>query len=133
MYADDTVIIYASYDSRIIENIINKEISQIVGWFQENLLVLNLRKDKIGFILYGTTQRLKGVAVVKIIINGTESLSLSEQFNTIYSKAVKIVHCLLHVRHADNTSSRINLQKYDTAFNYIFIPSNAVFLKATLR
>ena len=72
MYADDTVIYYASSDSKVIENTINKEISKITDWFQDNLLVLNLNKVKTEFVLYGTTQRLKGASAVKIIINGTE-------------------------------------------------------------
>ena len=36
MYADDTVIYYASSDSKVIENTINKEISKITDWFQDN-------------------------------------------------------------------------------------------------
>ena len=66
MYADDTVIYYASSDSKVIENTINKEISKITDWFQDNLLVLNLNKGKTEFVLYGTTQRLKGTSAVKI-------------------------------------------------------------------
>ena len=72
MYADDTVIYYASSDSKIIEDTINKEISQIADWFQENILVLNLKKGKTEFVLYGTIQRLKGAAATKIRINGKE-------------------------------------------------------------
>ena len=108
MYADDTVIYYASSDSKIIENTMNKEISKIAGWFQESFLVLNLNKGKAEFVLYGTTQRLKGAPGVKILINGTEvsssevyeylgvsverSLSFSEHFIKVYRKAVNRVH-----------------------------------------
>ena len=114
MYADDTVIYYASSDSKVIENTINKEISKITDWFQDNLLVLNLNKGKTEFVLYGTTQRLKGTSAVKIIINGTEvsssevyeylgvsvdrSLSFSDHFNKVYRKAVNRVHLLQRMR-----------------------------------
>ena len=60
MYADDTVIYYASYDSKIIESTINKDVNKLDGWFQANLLVLNLDKGKTEFVLYESTQRLKG-------------------------------------------------------------------------
>ena len=51
MYADDTVIYYASSDSKIIENTMNKEISNMEGLFQENVLVLNLYKRKTEYVL----------------------------------------------------------------------------------
>ena len=59
MYADDTVIYYASSDSKVIENTINKEISKIAGWFQGNLLLLNLNEGKTEFVLFETTQRFE--------------------------------------------------------------------------
>ena len=72
--------------------------------------MLNLNKGKTEFVLYGTTQRLKGASEVKIIINGTEvsssevygylgvsvdrSLSFSDLFNKVNRKAVNRVHLL---------------------------------------
>ena len=113
MYADDTVIYHSSSDSKIIENTINKEIDQIASWFHENLLVLNLKKGKTEFVLYGTTKRLKGAPGVKITINGIEvsnsevyeylgvnvdkSLSFSDQFDKVYRKAVKRVHLFFFI------------------------------------
>ena len=76
--------------------------------------MLNLNKGKTEFVLYGTTQRLKGTSAVKIIINGTEvsssevyeylgvsvdrSLSFSDHFNKVYRKAVNRVHLLQRMR-----------------------------------
>ena len=80
MYADDTVIYHTSSDSKIIESAINKDITKLAGWFQANVLVLNLDKGKTEFVLYGTTQRLKGAPRVKIEINGTE-VSNSEVYD----------------------------------------------------
>ena len=110
MYADDAVICYASFDSKIIEGAINKGITKLAGWFQANLLVLNLDKGKTEFVLYGTTQRLKGAPGVKIVINGAEasssevyeylsvsldqSMPFSEHFKKVYHKAVNRVHLL---------------------------------------
>ena len=77
-------------------------------------MVLNLKKGKTEFVLYGTTKRLKGAPGVKITINGTEvlnaevyeylgvsvdkSLSFSDQFDKVYRKAVTRVHLLKRVR-----------------------------------
>ena len=59
-YTDDNVIYYASSDSKLMESTINKDISELAGWFQAYLLVLNLDKGKTEFVLYGTTPSLKG-------------------------------------------------------------------------
>ena len=72
MYADDAVIYYASSDSKSIESTINKDVNKFEGWFQSNVLVLNLDKGKTESVYYGNTQRLKGAPGVKIVINGTE-------------------------------------------------------------
>ena len=93
-------------DSKIIENTIKKEINQIAGWFQENLLVLNQKKAKQDlFSMEPPTQRLQGAPGVQIIINDTEvsnskayeyigvsvdkSLSFIDQLDKVYHKAVK--------------------------------------------
>ena len=60
IYADDTVIYYVSFDSKIIESTIYEELGKLAGWFQANLLMLDLNKGKTEFVLYRTTQKLKG-------------------------------------------------------------------------
>ena len=127
MYADDTVIYYACFDSKIVESTINKVITKLAGWFQGNLLVVNLDKGKTEFVLYGTTQRLKGAPRVKIVINGTEvlssevykylgvsvdqSLSFSENFKKVYHKEVNRVYLLQRVRQKLTTQAAESIYK----------------------
>ena len=127
MYADDTVIYYASPDSKIIENTLNEDINKLAGWFQANLLVLNLDNGKKEFVLYGTNQRLKCAPGVGIVINGTEvlnsevceylavsvdkSLSFTEHFNEVYRKSVNRVHLLEHMRHKLTTQAAESIYK----------------------
>ena len=59
MYANDTVIFYSNASSKNIEEIINKEVQRVADWLRENILVINLKKRKTEFVLYGTAKRLK--------------------------------------------------------------------------
>ena len=72
MYADDTVIFYSNASSKNIEEIINKEVQRVADWLRENILVINLKKGKTEFVLYGTAKRLKNVPCVKVEINDIE-------------------------------------------------------------
>ena len=114
MYADDTVIFYSNASSKNIEEIINKEVQCVADWLQENILVINLKKGKTEFVLYGTAKRLKNAPCVKVEINGIEvtnnevyeymgvhvdkTLSFSEQFDKIYHKAAKRLGLLHRIR-----------------------------------
>ena len=105
MYADDTVIFYSNASSKNIEEIINKEVQRVADWLRENILVINLKRGKTEFVLYGTAKRLKNAPCVKVEINGIEvtnnevyeylgvhvdkTLSFLEQFDKIYRKAAK--------------------------------------------
>ena len=53
LYADDTVIYYADKSAREVKTVLNKEVNFIATWFDENNLILNLKKGKTEFVLYG--------------------------------------------------------------------------------
>ena len=88
------------------------------------------------------TQSLQGAPGVQIIINDTDvsnskvyeyigvsvdkSLSFIDQFDKVYPKAVKSASFTICQTKIDNSS---NLKNYDMAFNYVFRPNNAVFIK----
>ena len=57
MYADDTVIYRAGKDIETIENVLTKELELVARYFDENQLVINLKKDKTEVMLFGTAKR----------------------------------------------------------------------------
>ena len=59
MYADDTVIYYASNSTKDIVNCINEDLNIISNWLQSNKLSLNANKSEFMFI--GSRQRLQSV------------------------------------------------------------------------
>ena len=83
-------------------------------WFEDNCLVLNLKKGKTEFILYGTYQKLAKNPTCEIVINGTpvfsatsyeylgvildSSLSLQLQLTKIYKKASARLRLLHRIR-----------------------------------
>ena len=60
-YADDTVIYLSDKDVVIIENELIEDLSRISTYFNENELIINLKKGKKEAMLFGTTKRLSGV------------------------------------------------------------------------
>lgn len=47
MYADDTCLLYAGKDEKIIENCIQEDFDSVVKWAHDNGIILNLNKTKI--------------------------------------------------------------------------------------
>ena len=80
MYADDTVIYYASNSTNDIVNCINEDLNVISNWLQSNKLSLNA--DKTEFMLIGSRQRLQSVKDdihnVTVTINGTNIKRVNE-------------------------------------------------------
>ena len=58
LYADDTVMFTSDKDSKRIEETLNTEFNKVATWFTNNNLVLNLKKTKTEFVLFGTHQKL---------------------------------------------------------------------------
>ena len=54
---------------------LNREVEIISKCFEDNCLVLYLKKGKTEFILYGTYQKLAKNPTCEIVINGTPVLS----------------------------------------------------------
>ena len=62
LYADDIVMFYARRTSTGIENSLSSELEQIASWFNDNNLVINLKKSKAECVLYGTHQKMSDVS-----------------------------------------------------------------------
>ena len=48
-YADDTVIYVADKDLKVINTKLSKDMESIADWFDENGLIINLKKGKTSF------------------------------------------------------------------------------------
>ena len=70
LYAEDTVLFYAGKTSTEIENILSSELKQIARWFNENNLVINLKKSKTECVLYGTHQKTSKSTAFEVKLNG---------------------------------------------------------------
>ena len=61
MYADDTVIYYSHKNIEQIEEKLQVDFTNITSWFEDNQLVINLKKGKTEAMLFGTEKRLSNL------------------------------------------------------------------------
>ena len=47
MFADDTVIYYAHKEVNVIEERLTEDLSRLSKWFEQNELIVNLKKGKL--------------------------------------------------------------------------------------
>ena len=73
-YADDTVIYLAGKDTFIIESRLSADMQAVSNWCTENELILNLKKGKTEFMLFGTAKNLS---------MHPEPINITYQFNNI--------------------------------------------------
>ena len=57
-YADDTVLYIAGKDIQSIQTKLSKDMDSLADWLRENELIINLKKGKTEFLLFGTAQRI---------------------------------------------------------------------------
>ena len=114
MYADDTVIFYSDKSAKAVGDVINHEANLAGKWFTDNNLIMNLKKGKTEFVIYGTSQKLSRQPSCHIEIGGAEinqsssyeylvvsldhHLSLQEQINKVYKKASNRLKLLQRIR-----------------------------------
>jgi hypothetical protein len=58
VYADDTVLHYAHKEVSIIEEKLTEDLSRLLEWFEQNELMVNLKKGKTECTLFGTGKNL---------------------------------------------------------------------------
>ena len=73
-FADDTVIYLAGKDTFIIKSRLSADMQAISNWCTDNELVLNLKKGKTEFMLFGTA---------KVLSMHKNPIKISYQFSTI--------------------------------------------------
>ena len=104
MHADDTVIFHANKNPTVIENQLNKDVENVKNYCFTNELIINTKKGKTEFMLFGTSERLKSSGkkfeitfsgkqinfvsnykYIGVIIDNT--ITLNDNFNCTYKAA----------------------------------------------
>ena len=70
LYADDTLLFFASKSVRDIESQLTSDLENLISWFHSNFLILNVNKTKI--MLIGTYQRLSAADGFSIRADNTD-------------------------------------------------------------
>ena len=58
LYADDTVIFAAGKNSAVVAEKLNHDLATLGNFFNDNSLVVNFKKSKAEFLLFGSHTRL---------------------------------------------------------------------------
>ena len=115
LYADDTVLFISRKSNDDILKALNADLSSLDNWFKENNLVINLKKGKTEYVLYGTSQKLKKKSNTNCNINGyninethsykylgvtlDNKINLIDHFHKTYKKASGRIRLLKRIRH----------------------------------
>ena len=117
LYADDTVIYFSHKNVSHLETVLNQQVNKIAKWMSENHLILNLKKGKTEFLLFGTAKRLskESSSPINRKINGEpvnqtkqysylgvlldHHLNFREQVRTVYQRASNRLKLFKRVRH----------------------------------
>lgn len=114
MYADDTVIYtsHANLDTVVAE--LNKDLDNLSNWFYMNNLIVNFKKGKTEYMIFGTARKLKNLDPVKVETKGItlnrtttykylgvtldQSLNYIDHLDAMYKKASARLSLLTKVR-----------------------------------
>lgn len=129
MYADDTVVYFSGKSTKEIEQTINEEAEKISQWINENCLILNLKKGKTEFVLYGSKmEKYKcDIIIEQTQINQPSSyeylgvtldkhLNLGDHYSKVSKKISSRIKLLNKVRH------QISPSVAETIYNVIIKP-----------
>ena len=71
VYANDTVIYYSANSTDEMEESINNDLELISQWLVSNNLIVNLKRGKTEFVLYGSPRKLSCQSGCNIMMNAT--------------------------------------------------------------
>ena len=132
-YADDTVLYYTGKNIQQIEDKLSEDICHLADWFEDNELIINLKKGKSEVMLFGTSQKLGRLnktlnikyryhnvnvtLVFKYIgIHIDSTLNLNSHFDKVFKKAagrLKLLEKLLH---------QMDMKTATTIYNTMIVP-----------
>ena len=143
MYAGNTVIFYSDKSAKAVEDVINQEVNLAGKWFTNNNLIMNLKKCKTEFVMYGTSQKLSRQPPCHIEIGGAEinqsssyeylgvthdhHLTLQDQINKIYKKASICLKLLQRIR--ANISPQAAEKIYNTMIRPVLLYCYPVYIR----
>ena len=134
MYADDTILYYAHKDVKIIEQKLTEDMSRLSEWFENNELIVNLKKGKTECMLFGTGRNLSknkehelNIMYNNTVVNYTTSytylgvlldqtLNLADHFNKIYKRSHGRLKLLLKIRKS------MTMRAAATVYNGMILP-----------
>ena len=134
-YADDTVLFFSGKSLQNIEQNLSEDIDRLADWFEENELILNLKKGKSEVMLFGTPQRISKLKKETLNINyrsrainvTTEykylgvhidsTLNLNTHFDKVYKKASGKLKLLEKLRYQLDTKSA------QAIYNLMIVPT----------
>ena len=127
LYADDTVIYYLGKNYLTIQDTLNAELDRVLKWLSQNNLILNFKKGKTDFVLFGTHQKLRRMERISVIVNHTpvneadsyeylgvrldKNLTLHEHVHNIYKRTLTRVKLLQRIRHTISPTIALKIYK----------------------
>ena len=114
LYADDNVIFTSDKNSKEVAEKLNDDLKYLNDFFVENKMVVNLKKSKTEFVLFGSHQKLAKADEIEINMNNQKivesdryeylgmqldkNLNLLSQFEKMYKKVSSRIKLLARVR-----------------------------------
>ena len=111
-YADDTVLFIACQNIKMVEKLLNEDFHNICRWLEENELIINSKKGKTEFMIFGTNRRLSCLNNPPITI---------QHNNTIINFTTSYKYLGLHINSTLNMSEHValTLKKVSTRVNLL--------------
>ena len=66
-YADDTVLFVSDSDIQNIKSMLNSDFGSLCNWLKENQLIINMKKRKTEYMIFGTSQHLKNLQTHQLL------------------------------------------------------------------
>ena len=102
LYADDTLLFFESSSVQAIEGALSQDLDHVVGWLNQNYLMLNHSKTKV--MLKGTHQKLSSVQSFTVSVNDKDL----ERVYIFKYLGVILDPCLTWNEHSEHIGNKIS-------------------------
>ena len=142
-YADDTVLYISGKNKDELENLLSEDFDPATLWFNENELILNLKKGKTELLTFGTPARL--FSNVNITLNNDpifntdeykylgltvdKTLNMRAHFKNVFKKASGRSRLLYRLR--PNLSQKAAKSIYESVIVPVFTYCSLIFINTT--
>ena len=122
LYADDSCLIFQHKNVKEVENVLNRNFSNLCEWFVDNKLSLHYGDDKTKSILFSSKMKAKNADPLNINYRGT---SIKQH------TSVKYLGCLLNQTLSGETMATYVLNKINSKLKFLYRKRS--FLTPTLK